>query len=66
MKITKDMNITDIVRENPDVVQVFMRFGMRCFGCAAAQFENLEQGALAHGIDLEKLIVALNEVAKDV
>lgn len=65
MKITKDMSIADIVRENPDVVQVFMRFGMHCFGCAAAQFENLEQGALAHGIDLEKLIVALNEVVKD-
>lgn len=66
MKITKDMNITDIVRSNPETVQVFMRFGMHCFGCAAAQFENVEQGALAHGIDIDKLIVALNEAIENV
>jgi hypothetical protein len=28
----------------------------------AARFENLEQGALAHGIDVESLIEALNKV----
>jgi len=60
MKITKEMNITEIVQKNPDTVQVFMRFGMHCFGCAAARFENVEQGALAHGIDVDKLVVALN------
>jgi hypothetical protein len=30
----------------------------------AARFENLEQGALAHGIDVDALIKDLNEAIK--
>ena len=29
-------------------------------GCAAARFENLEQGATAHGIEIEALLTDLN------
>jgi hypothetical protein len=29
-------------------------------GCAAAHFENLEQGCVAHGIDVEKIVKDLN------
>ena len=62
MTITKDMNIIDVVQSYPDTAMVFMYAGMGCFGCAAAHFENIEQGALAHGIDVDSLIDALNEV----
>lgn len=64
MKITKDMNITDIVRQYPDTMMVFMYAGMGCFGCHAAQFESIEEGALVHGIDPDKLVEALNEIAE--
>ena len=37
-----------------------MDAGMGCLGCAAAHFENIEQGALAHGIDVDGLISDLN------
>ncbi|MBQ4403680.1 MAG: DUF1858 domain-containing protein, partial [Selenomonadaceae bacterium] len=37
--------------------------GMGCFGCHAAQFESIEEGALVHGIDPDKLVEALNEIA---
>ena len=47
MKITKDMNITDIVRQYPDTMMVFMYAGMGCFGCHAAQFESLNEIAEA-------------------
>jgi len=64
--ITKDMSITDIVKNNPKTAEVMMGYGMHCFGCMAARFENLEQGALAHGIDVESLLKDLNAaVAKD-
>jgi len=62
MKITKDMNITEVVRQYPDTMMVFMYAGMGCFGCHAAQFESIEEGALVHGIDPEKLVEALNEI----
>jgi len=59
--ITKDMSITDIVNKYPDTVEVLLKAGMHCFGCMAARFENIEQGALAHGLDVDKLIEDLNK-----
>lgn len=62
MMITKDMSIMEVVTNYPDTAAVFMQSGMGCLGCAAAHFENIEQGALAHGIDVDELITALNDV----
>ena len=64
MKITKDMNIVEVVQRYPDTAMVFMYAGMGCFGCHAAQFENIEEGALVHGIDPDRLVEALNEVVE--
>ena len=64
MKITKDMNIVEIVQRYPDTAMVFMYAGMGCFGCHVAQFESIEEGALAHGVDPDKLVEALNEIAE--
>ncbi|MBQ8682745.1 MAG: DUF1858 domain-containing protein [Selenomonadales bacterium] len=61
MKLTKDMGIMEIVQQYPQTVEVFVSFGMGCLGCAAARFENVEQGAGAHGIDIDQLMKALNE-----
>ncbi|MBR0261377.1 MAG: DUF1858 domain-containing protein [Selenomonadaceae bacterium] len=62
MKITKEMNIVEVVQRYPDTMMVFMYAGMGCFGCHAAQFESIEEGALVHGIDPDKLVEALNEI----
>ena len=64
MKITKDMNIVEVVQRYPDTAMVFMYAGMGCFGCHAAQFESIEEGALVHGIDPDKLVEALNEITE--
>jgi len=64
MEITKDMTILDIAKKYPETAYVFNEFGMHCFGCAVAKFENVEQGAVAHGIDVDELITALNNVIK--
>jgi hybrid cluster-associated redox disulfide protein len=60
MTITKEMSIGKAVQEYPATVDVFLRHGLMCFGCALARFENIEQGALAHGMDLEALLEDLN------
>lgn len=62
--ITKDMGIIDVVQKYPQTVEVFRNYGMGCFGCAAARFENIEQGALAHGIDVDALIADLNKAVQ--
>ena len=61
MAITKDMSILDVVQKYPDTVDVFVNAGMGCLGCAAAHFENIEQGAQAHGIDVDALMEGLNK-----
>lgn len=60
-KVTKDMGILDAVQQYPDAIPVFQAFGMHCFGCMAARFENIEQGCLAHGIDPDQMCAAINE-----
>lgn len=64
MKITKEMSITEIVQKHPESIDVFMKHGMSCLGCAAARFENIGQGAAAHGIDVDKLVADLNKVVE--
>lgn len=61
MVITKDMSIIDVVEKYPKAMEVFMSYGMGCLGCVAARFENIEQGAMAHGIDVDELIADLNK-----
>jgi len=62
MTIVKEMAIGEVVEKYPATVSVFLRHGLMCFGCAIARFENIEQGALAHGIDVEALLRDLNAV----
>ena len=58
--ITKEMKIGEVVKQYPQTTEVFLRHGLMCFGCAVARFENLEQGAVAHGIEIEPLVKDLN------
>jgi hybrid cluster-associated redox disulfide protein len=63
MVISKGMLINEVVSRYPNTVSVFRYYDMGCFGCAAARFESVEQGAFAHGIDLDALLVELNKRA---
>ena len=65
MTITKEMSIGEVVQKHPETVPVFMRHGLGCLGCALARFENIQQGAVAHGIDVDALMKALNEVVSE-
>lgn len=63
--IKKGMSIGEVVEKYPQTVEVFLRHGLMCFGCAIARFENVEQGALAHGIDVETLMRDLNAAVNE-
>ena len=54
-KITKDMNFKEVLTKHPETAQVFLEKGMHCIGCMAAAFETIEQGATAHGMDIDEL-----------
>jgi len=59
--IDKSMSIIEVVQKYPQTAEIFRNFGMGCLGCAAARFENIEQGAQAHGINAEELVSDLNK-----
>lgn len=63
--LSKEMTIQEVVSKYPAAVNVFISHGMPCVGCMAARYENIEQGATAHGIDVEKLMEALNKSIED-
>jgi len=60
-KITKKMAIGEVVQKYPQTAEVFIKHGMHCLGCAIAHYENIEQGAQVHGIDIKKLVEDLNK-----
>ncbi len=61
--ITRDMGISDVIQKHPELVPVFIQHGLGCIGCAMANFESIEQGAGAHGMDIDALMKDLNEAA---
>ena len=60
-KITKDMTFGVVLKKYPYTVKTFFQYGMHCFGCHLAVDETIEQGALAHGVEVDKLIEDLNK-----
>ena len=60
-KITKEMTFGKVLTKYPQTVETFFRYGMHCFGCHIATEETIEQGAYAHGVDIDELIKDLNQ-----
>jgi len=50
----------ELMDTNPDAMEKLAEQGLGCVMCPMAQFETIEQGALAHGLDPEELIKKLN------
>ncbi len=62
--ITKDMLVSQIIREFPETRPVLVAYGMACSQCMGALVESLEDGARMHGIGIEKLVADLNLAVK--
>lgn len=60
-KVTADSGIIETVQAHPEIINIFMQYGLGCIGCMAANFETIGQGAAAHGIDVEALIADIND-----
>ncbi|OGU17201.1 MAG: disulfide oxidoreductase [Geobacteraceae bacterium GWC2_53_11] len=59
-KINKDMTFFELMRTYPESVKVLQNYNLGCIGCMGAQNESLEQGARAHGIEIDSLMKDLN------
>lgn len=61
-KVTRDMTFHQVLQMSPEVAKVLATFNLGCVGCMGAMNETLEQGAQAHGLDVEDILKALNAI----
>ena len=67
-EVTRETPIGEVVRDHPETVEVFLKYGLHCIGCPASMMETVEQGAAGHGMDEEeitKLVEELNQKIKE-
>lgn len=64
-KITKDMTFNQALQMSPEVAKVLGQFNLGCVGCMGAMNETLEQGARAHGLNVDDILKALNAIFED-
>ncbi len=60
--IDKMTPVGEVLTKYPQTIRIFERLGLGCAGCSAALFENIEQCAAVHGVDIDRLLEGLNEV----
>jgi len=60
-KVTKDMTMGEIMDQNPEAAYMLMDMGLGCASCPVSQFESIEDGAGAHGLDPQAVIDRLND-----
>ncbi len=64
-KITKDMNIGEILEKYPQSREVFQKhFGKGCINCPASRMESISFGALMHNQDASTIVKELNAMIK--
>ncbi|MBP2025375.1 DUF1858 domain-containing protein [Peptoniphilus stercorisuis] len=65
MNVNKDTVIGDILMTKPEAIGTLMSFGMGCVMCPASQTETLEEACLVHGMQVEPLVEAINNIKKE-
>jgi len=59
------MTFHDVMRMSPEVIKVLAKYRLGCVGCMGAMHETLEQGAMAHGLNVDDLLKDLNAIFED-
>ncbi|HLD10558.1 MAG TPA: DUF1858 domain-containing protein [Candidatus Nanoarchaeia archaeon] len=63
-KITKEMLLTDVMKNHPSSINIMFKYGLHCMGCQASSMETIEDGCKAHLMgeeDINSLIKEINE-----
>lgn len=58
--IKKNMYFSELMLKYPKAAEILMKRGMHCFGCSMSANETIEQGAIMHGWNPDKLVKELN------
>ena len=65
IKITKDMNLGEVVFKYPEAAEVLTDYGLHCVGCIANTYDTIEMGAKIHQMsdaEVDEMVARVNEV----
>lgn len=62
-EITEKSIIEDILREYPQCIEVFDKYGLPCRTCMGVSTDTLYDGSVMHDVDLNQLIIDLRKCA---
>jgi hybrid cluster-associated redox disulfide protein len=63
VKIEKNTIIGEVLDIAPHAAPLFFAIGMHCLGCPSSRGETVEEACAVHGVDVDKLLAIVNEVA---
>lgn len=61
IEVTKQTQIGEVLKLNPNVKEVLLGFGLHCLGCPMSQMETLEEATAVHGVDVDLVVEKINE-----
>ena len=61
IEVTKQTQIGEVLKLNPNVKEVLLGFGLHCLGCPMSQMETVEEAGAVHGLDVDFMVKKLNE-----
>ena len=64
-QVTRETIIGDILDMDQSTAPYFMEIGMHCLGCPASRGETVEQACMVHGVDVDELLAAVNQMIAD-
>ncbi len=64
-ELTTASIVKEVLEQHPQTLQVFMDIGLLCAGCPTEAFHTLADVAREYHLDLDRLLLQLNEIAKE-
>ena len=61
MKVTKETTMGEMLELDGGIAVILMQAGMHCVGCPSSAGETLEEASMVHGMDVNKLVDAIND-----
>ena len=65
MQVSKDMLIGQLLMVDEGVAPILMGAGMHCLGCPSSRGETVEQACMVHGVEVDELLAAVNQMIAD-
>ena len=59
------MSVSDLLRDWPQTIPVFLKYRMACVGCSMSSFETLKDAARIYGIAPDTFIGELQDAANN-